>query len=126
MALDFRFNYHFIREVTFSQSENKSLKLFTIHAKMTISTGGNIFLSKNKTFVEIINDTRTTHNSKMNHSHSRNSPVTWDMLFVYSDIIDYFTMPLHNPNDRHLPSVRTVPRDCHWGLNKRWEFSLVT
>ena len=41
-------------------------------------------------------------------------------------LLDSFTVPLHSANDRHSPAVRTVQRDCHWGLTKRWEFPLVT
>ena len=31
-------------------------------------------------------------------------------------IIDYFTVPLHSPNGRHLPSIRAVQGDCQWHL----------
>ena len=41
-------------------------------------------------------------------------------------LLDSFTVPLHSANDRHSPAVRTVQRDCHWGLTKRWEFPPVT
>ena len=39
--------------------------------------------------------------------------------------LDSFTVPLHSPNGRHLPAIRAVQRDCHWGL-KNWELPLVT
>ena len=39
-------------------------------------------------------------------------------------LIDSFTVPLRCPNARHLPTVRAVQRDCHWGLknsgNSHW------
>ena len=37
----------------------------------------------------------------------------WMHLFNnYMAAIDSFTVPLHSPNGRHLPAVRTVQRDC--------------
>ena len=33
--------------------------------------------------------------------------------------IDSFTLPLHSPNDMHLPAVRAVQRDYHWDLKKK-------
>ena len=30
--------------------------------------------------------------------------------------LESFTVPLHSPNGRHLPAVRAVQRDCHWGM----------
>ena len=35
---------------------------------------------------------------------------------LVSSVLDSFTVPLHSPNGRHLPAVRVVQRDCHWGL----------
>ena len=29
---------------------------------------------------------------------------------------DSFTVPLHNPNGRHLPAIRAVQGDCQWHL----------
>ena len=44
--------------------------------------------------------------------------------------VDSFTVPLHSPNSRHLPAVRTVQRDCHWGLknggNSHWSREPIT
>ena len=46
----------------------------------------------------------------------------WGILLVMSPSLDSFTVPLHSPNDRHLPVVRAVQRD--WGLknggNSHW------
>ena len=39
-------------------------------------------------------------------------------------MVHTFTVPLHSPNGRHLPAVRAVQSDCHWGLkngrNSHW------
>ena len=35
-------------------------------------------------------------------------------------VLDYFTLPLHSPNSKHLPAVRAVQRDCHWLLKNGW------
>ena len=38
--------------------------------------------------------------------------------------VDSFRVPFHSPNGRHLPAVRAVQGDCHWGLknggNSHW------
>ena len=45
-------------------------------------------------------------------------------------ILDSFTVPLHSPNNRHLPAVRAVQRDCHWSLknggNSHWSREPIT
>ena len=43
--------------------------------------------------------------------------------------LDSFTVPLHSPNGRHLPAVRAVQRDCHWGMknggNSHWSYEPI-
>ena len=52
------------------------------------------------------------------------SSSSWHWQEEVQNQLDSFTVPLHSPNGRHLPAVRTVQRDCHWGLkndgNSHW------
>ena len=43
------------------------------------------------------------------------SPFLIELQCPYGNDIDSFTVILHSPNGRHLPAVRAVQRDCHWG-----------
>ena len=43
---------------------------------------------------------------------------------LYGNSLDFFTVPLHSPTGRHLPAIRAVQRNFHWGLqgcgNSQW------
>ena len=56
----------------------------------------------------------------------RQKAITWAQVDSSSvRPLDSFTVPLHNPNSRHLAAIsRAVQRDCYWGLknggNSHW------
>ena len=45
-------------------------------------------------------------------------------LFVWN-CGDFFTVPLHSPNGRHLSTVKAMRGAVNIGSEKRWEFPLV-
>ena len=49
--------------------------------------------------------------------------IDWDFIVPYCTMGSRdqwkflpVTVPVHSPNGRHLPAVRAVQKDCHWGL----------